>query len=51
MWCLRGYYFKMVPGTAKKAIACGKFVLDWSIPSMIKERNFFGHNSVSRQFP
>ena len=21
MWCLRGYYFKMAPGTVKKAIA------------------------------
>ena len=20
MWCLRGYYFKMAPGTVKKAI-------------------------------
>ena len=23
MWCLRGYYFKMAPGTVKKAIAQG----------------------------
>ena len=26
MWCLRGYYFKMAPGTVKKAIIAKYFL-------------------------